>query len=364
MPPHKQIMFTKEFLMADRSVRLTAYSHGAGCGCKIAPAVLDRILATQRQFMTDPALLVGNSSKDDAAAYDLGDGQVILSTTDFFMPIVDDPFDFGRIAATNAISDIYAMGGRPLMAIAILGWPLDKLAPEIAGEVVDGGRQACSDAGMVLAGGHSIDCPEPVFGLAVTGLVSREHLKQNNTAKAGDLLYLTKRLGIGVLTTAQKQGKLRSEHATLARDTMCQMNSAGQHLAQLPAITAMTDVTGFGLMGHLLEMCEGSGVDALIDVEQVSALGPVAEYINLGCIPGGTQRNFASYGHRLGAMTDAQRALLCDPQTSGGLLLAVRPEHAANVEQLLRDQGIEDSLIRPIGELVSSREEAIRVQLR
>ncbi|HLT63150.1 MAG TPA: selenide, water dikinase SelD, partial [Pseudohongiella sp.] len=198
--------------MTEVPVRLTAYSHGAGCGCKIAPAVLDRILASQRQFVTDPALLVGNSARDDAAAYDIGNGQVLLSTTDFFMPIADDPFDFGRIAATNAISDIYAMGGRPLMAIAILGWPISKLAPEIAAQVVDGGRQACSDAGIVLAGGHSIDCPEPVFGLAVTGMVSRAQLKQNNTAEAGCLLYLSKPLGVGVLTTAQKQGKLKPEH--------------------------------------------------------------------------------------------------------------------------------------------------------
>src|SRR5690606_22941945 len=223
--------------MTEVLVRLTAYSHGAGCGCKIAPAVLDRILASQRQFVTDPALLVGNSARDDAAAYDIGNGQVLLSTTDFFMPIADDPFDFGRIAATNAISDIYAMGGRPLMAIAILGWPISKLAPEIAAQVVDGGRQACSDAGIVLAGGHSIDCPEPVFGLAVTGMVSRAQLKQNNTAEAGCLLYLSKPLGVGVLTTAQKQGKLKPEHGFLARDVMCQLNTPGM------VISALDDVT-------------------------------------------------------------------------------------------------------------------------
>ncbi|MEX0738237.1 MAG: selenide, water dikinase SelD [Pseudohongiella sp.] len=334
-----------------RSIRLTAFSHGAGCGCKIAPAVLDRILASQRQFATDPDLLVGNSSKDDAAAYDIGNGQVILSTTDFFMPIADDPFDFGRIAATNAISDIYAMGGRPLMAIAILGWPVDKLSPEIAGQVVDGGRQACADAGMVLAGGHSIDCPEPVFGLAVTGLVAREHLKQNNTATAGCLLYLTKPLGVGVLTTAQKQNKLKPEHEFLARDVMCQLNTPGLALAQIAGVKAMTDVTGFGLMGHLLEMCEGSDLYADLDTDRVPVLPAVRDYIAQGCVPGGTLRNFDSYGHKLAPMDDAQRHLLCDPQTSGGLLIAVEPDSRDEVEAVLRQQGVADALCSPIGEL-------------
>jgi len=332
-------------------VRLTAYSHGAGCGCKIAPAVLDRILSSQRQFMTDPALLVGNNSKDDAAAYDIGNGQVILSTTDFFMPIADDPFDFGRIAATNAISDIYAMGGRPLMAIAILGWPVSKLPAEVAGQVVDGGRQACSDAGIVLAGGHSIDCPEPVFGLAVTGLVERDKLKQNNTATDGCLLYLSKPLGVGVLTTAQKQGKLKPEHEFLARDLMCQLNKPGLALAQIPGVTAMTDVTGFGLMGHLLEMCEGSDLYAELDVSRVPVLPAVREYIAQGCVPGGTLRNFESYGHQLAPMDDAQRHLLCDPQTSGGLLIAVEPGSRDEVEAALRKEGVPDGLCAPIGKL-------------
>lgn len=330
-------------------VRLTAFSHGAGCGCKISPAVLDRILSSRREFMTDPALLVGNSSKDDAAAYDIGDGQVILSTTDFFMPIADDPFDFGRIAATNAISDIYAMGGRPLMAIAILGWPVEKLPPEVAGQVVDGGRQACSDAGIVLAGGHSIDCPEPVFGLAVTGLVDRDNLKQNNTARAGNLLYLSKPLGVGVLTTAQKQNKLKPEHEFLARDVMCQLNKPGLALAKLAGVTAMTDVTGFGLMGHLLEMCEGSELYAELDADRVPVLPAVRDYITQGCVPGGTLRNIDSYGHKLAPMPDAQRNLLCDPQTSGGLLIAVDPGSRQQVEALLRQEGVPAELCSPIG---------------
>lgn len=349
--------------MTEPAIRLTTYSHGAGCGCKIAPAVLDRILSSQRQFVTDPALLVGNSSRDDAAAYDIGNGQVILSTTDFFMPIADDPFDFGRIAATNAISDIYAMGGRPLMAIAILGWPVNTLAPEVAAQVVDGGRQACSDAGIMLAGGHSIDCPEPVFGLAVTGMVARAQLKQNNTAEAGCLLYLSKPLGVGVLTTAQKQGKLRPEHEFLARDVMCQLNTPGMAVSALDDVTAMTDVTGFALMGHLLEMCEGSGLDAELVLDQIPVLAPVRDYIAQGCVPGGTHRNFDSYGHKLPALSAEQKALLCDPQTSGGLLMAVRPSAQQVFENLLREQGIDPALIRPIGRLQPGSGQSQRIRL-
>ncbi|MDP3516199.1 MAG: selenide, water dikinase SelD [Pseudohongiella sp.] len=344
-------------------IKLTAYSHGAGCGCKIAPAVLDRILLSQREFFTDPLLLVGNSSKDDAAAYDIGNGQVILSTTDFFMPIADDAFDFGRIAATNAISDIYAMGGRPLMAIAILGWPVNTLPAEIAAQVVDGGRQACSDAGIMLAGGHSIDCPEPVFGLAVTGIVAKDQLKQNNTAEAGCLLYLSKPLGVGVLTTAQKQGKLKPEHEFMARDVMCQLNTPGMVLSAMKDITAMTDVTGFALMGHLLEMCEGSGLDAELDLSAVPVLAPVPDYIAQGCVPGGTHRNFDSYGHKLGLLDAAQKALLCDPQTSGGLLMAVRPAARVDFERALANAGVADALIRPIGRLLPASGQQQRIRL-
>ncbi|MEX1196502.1 MAG: selenide, water dikinase SelD [Pseudohongiellaceae bacterium] len=344
-------------------IRLTEYSHGAGCGCKIAPDVLETILRSSREFATDPALLVGNDSKDDAAAYDIGDGRVILSTTDFFMPIVDDPFDFGRIAATNAISDIYAMGGEPIMAIAILGWPVDRLPPEVAREVVDGGRQACSDAGFVLAGGHSIDSPEPIFGLAVTGQVSRDCLRQNNSARAGCRLYLTKPLGIGVLTTAQKQKKLADEHRHLARDVMCQLNRVGIPAAALKGVRAMTDVTGFGLLGHLLEICEGSGVDAVIRVGDVPVLEPVPGYIARGCVPGGTGRNFNSYGRHVEAMDDATRALLCDPQTSGGLLIAAEPGENGTeaLEALLRREGLH---AEPLGELVAhGADNAPRIRL-
>jgi selenide,water dikinase len=280
--------------------------------------------------------------------YDLGDGQGLISTTDFFMPIVDDPHDFGRIAATNAISDVYAMGGTPLMAIAILGWPLEKLPPAVAGRVVEGGRRACADAGIALAGGHSIDNPEPIFGLAVSGRVPLSMLKKNSTAKAGDLLYLTKPLGVGILGTAGKKGLLTPEHARLHTDTMCQLNSVGPQVVGVEGVTAMTDVTGFGLLGHLLEMCEGSGVAATVSFAQVPILAPAADYAAKGAVPGATARNWDSYGHNVGPITEAQRLLLCDPQTSGGLLIAVRPEAKEQLLLVLSQAGLH---LEVLGEL-------------
>lgn len=339
-------------------VRLTEYSHGSGCGCKIAPNVLESILQTDEPQSFFPGLLVGNQSKDDAAAYDLGNGTSVLSTTDFFMPIVDDPFEFGRIAATNALSDIYAMGGKPLMAIAILGWPLDKLSAEVARDVVAGGRAACEAAGIPLAGGHSIDAPEPIFGLAVTGLVNNSTLKQNNTATTGCSLFLTKPLGIGILTTAQKQKKLLPEHARLAPDTMCQLNSIGAELAQLSGVTALTDVTGFGLLGHLSEICEGSGVSAQIRYADVPKLPHVLNYLAMGCSPGGAQRNFASYGHKIAPLDDEQRAILCDPQTSGGLLVAVRQDALEDFHRLTVKAGL---ALNAIGETVPAGKHLITV---
>ena len=341
------------------AIKLTEYSHGAGCGCKISPQVLDKILQSNINF-TDANLLVGNSSKDDAAAYDLGDGTAVLSTTDFFMPIVDDAFDFGRIAATNAISDIYAMGGSPLLAIAILGWPVNKLPAELAQQVLEGGRQVCKEAGIMLAGGHSIDAPEPIFGLAVTGRVPIAQLKRNDTAKAGDRLYLTKPLGVGVLTTAQKQKKLLPEHALLARDSMVKLNRIGSDIAKLAGINAMTDVTGFGLLGHLLEMCEGSGLNAIVDTALIPVLPQVAGYIEQGCIPGGSARNFASYGAKVSPLTPYQQALLCDPQTSGGLLVAV----SAEAEPAFIDLAVGyDLALSPIGELTIESDGHV-IQLR
>ncbi len=309
------------------SIKLTEYSHGGGCGCKISPSVLENILTTRLELPDFPRLIVGNASKDDAAVYDLGNGEAVISTIDFFMPIVDDPEDFGRIAATNAISDIYAMGGTPLMAIAILGWPVNTLAPEIAGRVIDGGRRTCAEAGIPLAGGHSIDAPEPIFGLAVTGRVPVQQIKQNTMAKPGDHLYLTKPLGVGILTTAQKTKQLREEHMHIARDAMCTLNRIGENLGKINDIHAMTDVTGFGLLGHLLELCEGSHVSATLYSDKLPLLPFVEDYQSLGCIPGGTQRNFDSYGFKVCDLTEEQRQILCDPQTSGGLLVAV-PEKA------------------------------------
>lgn len=332
-------------------IRLTQYSHGAGCGCKISPSVLDVMLKSSLNLPEHSALLVGNSTKDDAAVFDIGNDQGVISTTDFFMPIVDDPTDFGKIAACNAISDIYAMGGKPLMAIAILGWPVNVLAPEIAQQVLDGARAICAEAGIPLAGGHSIDAPEPIFGLAVTGLISNAHIKRNNTAGVGDLLYLTKPLGIGIMTTAEKQGKLLLEHAQLAPQVMKTLNAIGQKFATLDTVTAMTDVTGFALLGHLLEMCQGSGVAAIIDFQQVPRLDFVNDYIDQGCIPGGCERNFESYGDHVGPLTPTQKNLLCDPQTSGGLLVAVQPKGKEAFEALCQENGLN---LQPIGELVAA----------
>lgn len=342
------------------SVKLTQYSHGAGCGCKISPKILDRILHNN-QTSVQPRyenLLVGNDSRDDAAVLDLGNGEAIISTTDFFMPIVDDAFDFGRIASANAISDVYAMGGQPIMAIAILGWPLDKLSPEIAGQVLEGSRAICREAGIPLAGGHSIDSPEPIFGLAVTGKVRLDHLKQNNTATAGCCLYLTKPLGVGILTTAQKKGILKPEHADIAPLQMARLNSFGGVLGRLPYVKALTDVTGFGLLGHLTEMAEGSGLSAVIIFDDVPRLEIVDEYLAQKSFPGGTVRNWDSYGHKISELTETQRYILADPQTSGGLLIAVEPHSATEFERVASENGLD---LQPFGTLVEKRENVVYV---
>ncbi len=334
------------------SIRLTQYSHGAGCGCKIAPGVLNTMLSCMNRDTNYPSLIVGNDTKDDAAVVDLGDGTGIVSTTDFFMPIVDDPHTFGRIAAANAISDIYAMGGTPLMAIAILGWPIDKLAPEVAGEVLEGGRTICAEAGIPLAGGHSIDSPEPIFGLAVTGRVPLANLKANASAQVGDVLFLTKPIGVGIITTAEKKGLVSPEHIQAAIASMTALNKVGEKLSELPGVNAMTDVTGFGLMGHLLEMCQGSGTSAQIDFEEVPTLDRVAlmDYHKQGCVPGGASRNFNSYGKYLDIPEGFTRDLLCDPQTSGGLLLSVDHASIEVVQDILRDHNLPVNIIGNITE--------------
>lgn len=332
-------------------VKLTQYSHGAGCGCKIAPRVLQTMLESKMELPADERLLVGNESRDDAAAYDLGNGTAVISTTDFFMPIVDDPFDFGRIASANAISDIFAMGGRPLMAISILGWPVDEIPAEVAREVLEGSRSICREAGITLAGGHSIDSPEPIFGLAVTGQAETRYLKQNSTARPGDYLFLTKPLGVGILSTAQKKGILKEEHQTTARDLMVQLNQIGEELGKMEPVSTMTDVTGFGLLGHLLELCEGSGLTAEIEFEKVPLLPDLDYYLEKKSTPGGTQRNWNSYGEKIGSLSNRQRSLLCDPQTSGGLLVAVRADGLEDYKELTHEFDLPDVAREPLGRI-------------
>lgn len=348
-------------------ILLTQYSHGAGCGCKISPQILDKILHgndSTVQSSSIPSfdlstLLVGNNSRDDAAVMDIGNGEAIISTTDFFMPIVDDAFDFGRIASANAISDVYAMGGHPLMAIAILGWPIDKLPPEVAGRVIAGSRSICAEAGIPLAGGHSIDSPEPIFGLAVTGRVSIENLKRNDTATEGCVLYLTKKIGVGIMTTAQKKGLLLADHAHIAPDQMRQLNKVGAALGPLSAVKALTDVTGFGLLGHLIEMAQGSGLSAVLNFDKVPKLPYIEDYLAKKSFPGGTVRNWNSYGHKVSEVSELQRYILADPQTSGGLLIAVTPEGQRDVENVLSTFGIE---AEPIGYLTEAREKVVYVE--
>jgi len=341
--------------------KLTQYSHGAGCGCKIAPAVLDHILKnTASAPATFPQLLVGNEERDDAAVFDLGDGTALVSTTDFFMPIVDDPEDFGHIAAVNAISDVYAMGGTPLLAIAILGWPINTLPPEVANRVIEGGRKACAEAGIPLAGGHSIDSPEPIFGLAVSGRVRLEHLKKNGGAGPGAQLYLTKPLGVGILTTAQKKALLLPEHAHIAPASMKILNKAGAAFGQLPYVQAMTDVTGFGLLGHLTEMCEASQASAVVQFDAVPTIDRAIldYYLDKKCVPGGTNRNWDSYGHKIAGAGERRRHILADPQTSGGLLVAVAPGSEADFEQAAAAQGFD---LKPLGFLIERQAVVVTV---
>lgn len=340
-------------------IKLTQYSHGAGCGCKISPAVLDSMLHSDLPKASYPNLLVGNESKDDAAVYDLGDGTCIVSTTDFFMPIVDDAFTFGAIASVNAISDVYAMGGEPFMAIAILGWPINKLAPEVAKQVLEGSRKVCAEAGIPLAGGHSIDCPEPVFGLAVSGKLKRENLKRNDTAREGSLLYLTKPIGIGITTTAQKKGIVQEAHLKKAVDTMLSLNKVGADFGKLSYVSAMTDVTGFGLLGHLTEVCEGSNLSAEIEFDRVPKFDFLLDYLHQKSTPGGTQRNWDSYGNKISALTDTQRMILADPQTSGGLLVCVDATHQQEFELFSKSKGLE---LTSFGRLVKKADKAVIVK--
>lgn len=344
-------------------IRLTQYSKGGGCGCKIAPSVLQQILQTQNRD-SFPSLLVGNESSDDAAVYALDDRTAVISTTDFFLPIVDDAFDFGGIAAANAISDVYAMGGRPLMAVAILGWPIEKLPVETAQQILEGGRQVCRAAGIPLAGGHTIDSNDPIFGLAVTGTVDINRLKKNSGAREGDTLFLTKPLGTGLLSTALKRGALPMEHYEPLVKQMTALNGIGSLLGEIEGVHAMTDVTGFGLLGHLLEMAEGSGLSAELYYAALKKMDGVDFCLQQRTIPDATFRNWNSYSSKVqfdkGVNVMEAFNLLPDPQTNGGLLIAIDPSSSEELTDLFRSQDLADFL-QPIGRMTGKMEKGIRV---
>ncbi len=339
-------------------IKLTQYSKGAGCGCKIAPAVLEKILHGAETFF-DPNLLVGYGGRDDAAVYDLGNGDALISTTDFFTPIVDDAFDFGRIAAANAISDVYAMGGKPLTAVAILGWPVEKIDPALAARVLSGARAVCKEARIQLAGGHSIDSGEPIFGLAVTGIVKKEQIKRNNTVKKGDLLFLTKPLGTGILSTALKRGLLKQPEYLHLVEVMSALNSLGEKFGEMPGVHAMTDVTGFGLAGHLLEMLGQNDCSAVINYKAIPRMNGVEEFMKQFVYPDNTTRNYSAYSDKVKGMEGMEFVLLCDPQTSGGLLVAVDPDSVPEFTSLLRQHHIP---AEPIGEITERKEFALYFQ--
>jgi selenide,water dikinase len=323
-------------------LRLTEFSHGGGCGCKIAPAVLSEILRNCQGTPIPPQLLVGIETADDAAVYRLNDEQALISTTDFFMPIVDDPFDFGRIAATNAISDVYAMGGTPIMALALVAMPIKHLSPEVIGRILQGGEAVCRAAGIPIAGGHTIDSVEPIYGLVVMGLAHPDHIKKNSAARAGDVLILSKPLGVGILSAALKKGQLDAAGYAAMIACTTQLNKPGSDLAKLPGAHAMTDVTGFGLAGHALEMARGAGLTVALDWSAVPLLPGVQSLAEQGCVTGASNRNWDSYGASVNLAPGIDltaRHLLTDPQTSGGLLVACAPETADTVLHILHQGG-------------------------
>ena len=350
--------------MTTEEIRLTQFSKGGGCGCKIAPSVLQQIVQTNNKFSFEQ-LLVGNESNDDAAVYQINEEQAVISTTDFFLPIVDDAYDFGRIAAANAISDIYAMGGTPLMAIAVLGWPVEKIPSDIAQKVLEGGRAICQEANIPLAGGHTIDSNDPIFGLAVTGMVSVKHLKQNNKAQEGDLLFLTKPIGTGLLSTALKRGVLNPDHYSSLISQMTTLNKAGQALGKTKGVHAMTDVTGFGLLGHLFEMAEGSNLSVELNYAAIKKMDGLDDYLKQRTIPDATSRNWNSYSKQLqfdkGVNVMEAFNLLPDPQTNGGLLIAVDEQSIKDVEAIFNEYGLQDYL-QPIGKFVTAAEKRILVK--
>jgi selenide,water dikinase len=332
----------------DQTIKLTSFSHGGGCGCKIAPGVLAEILKNSSGFPVPPQLMVGIETADDAAVYKLNDEQALIATTDFFMPIVDDPFDFGRIAATNAISDVYAMGGTPIMALALVGMPINKLPLETIGQIIRGGESICAEAGIPIAGGHTIDSVEPIYGLVVLGLVHPDKVKRNADAKAGDVLILGKPLGVGVLSAALKKDVLGADgYAAMIANTT-KLNKPGKALADMAGVHALTDVTGFGLLGHLLELARGAKVTAELDMAAIPLLPGVLQLAQDGYFTGASGRNWDAYGSEVtlgDAVTPAQRALLTDPQTSGGLLVSCDAAVAADVLALFAREGFGDAKV-------------------
>jgi len=331
--------------------RLTSLAHGGGCGCKLAPGVLESIIATTAKSFVPKELLVGIETSDDAAVYQINDDQAIVATTDFFMPVVDDPFDFGAIAATNAISDVYAMGGTPLFALAVVGMPIDKLPVETIRRILEGGESVCKRAGIPIAGGHSIDSVEPIYGLVAIGLVNPRHMKRNSDACAGDKIVLGKGLGVGVYSAALKKEKLRDEHYQAMLASTTKLNTPGAKLCALPGVHALTDVTGFGLLGHLLEVCKGSNLHATIRWDAVPLLPEVAELAREGYVTGASKRNWAGYGNRvdLNGYGEIECALLTDPQTSGGLLVTCASDAVDQVLHIFQQEGFDHAAA--IGEM-------------
>jgi selenide, water dikinase len=333
-------------------IKLTSFSHGGGCGCKIAPGILSEILKNSHGFPVPKELMVGIETADDAAVYKLNDEQALIATTDFFMPIVDDPYDFGRIAATNAISDVYAMGGTPIMALALVGMPINKLPIDVIGKIIKGGESICAEAGIPIAGGHTIDSVEPIYGLVVLGLVHPSKVKRNADAKAGDRLILGKPLGVGILSAALKKDMLDADgYAAMIANTT-KLNKPGKALSDLPGVHALTDVTGFGLLGHLLELSRGAELEATLHMAQIPLLPQVQQLAESGCITGASGRNWAGYGHDVqlaDAITPVQQMLLTDPQTSGGLLVSCAAESVDQVLALFKREGFEHAAV--IGEM-------------
>ncbi|MGS0742297.1 selenide, water dikinase SelD [Glaciimonas sp. GG7] len=337
---------------ATPAIKLTSFSHGGGCGCKIAPGVLAEILKNSTGFAVPKELMVGIETADDAAVYKLNDEQALIATTDFFMPIVDDPYDFGRIAATNAISDVYAMGGTPIMALALVGMPIDKLPIEVIGKILKGGESICAEAGIPIAGGHTIDSVEPIYGLVVLGLVHPSKVKRNAGAKAGDKIILGKPIGVGILSAALKKGALDAQGYAALIENTTKLNKPGKSLSELDGVHALTDVTGFGLLGHLLELARAAKLTAMLTMDQIPLLPNVQHLAEQGYITGASGRNWEGYGHEvvLGeAISQVQKALLTDPQTSGGLLVSCAPEVVDTVLALFQREGFADAAV--VGEM-------------